>query len=650
MISHRLLIGLWLALAPAVVTAEDAPVFPAQPPALESSVSATVEIKKTQSGVDENQDKAARHLSFSTSSAANITELQNAAKAAQADANRALSEISALQEQMRKLATEAKVFYEYAVTASSSKQKSLKAVTAMETELAQSKEEIASKQAALNDPETTKGQDPNSAKATKRDIEKNIDSLKFQIGQVEGRLNHAQGEIKFFGEGLEKHKATYQSLLQKLQDARASIPAAVTAAQDKQKLALQAQQAALAALLVLPPDPADKSDPTAAGSSDPQASPLTAASQPSAPPSNPLPTSVPALLDEASATENRIADRYREIRASDLALIRGLTLSEARNSTDLPKSDREAIDKETLTTTPNSPGSMDAYNHEMGKALSQVDSMVRFASQLHDAVSSPNSTSGSSTGSVPVSVSGGSASSPSGGSAAAVGRALEKDATDEEGSDAKDLTKMMQAGYKNINPFDDTEAGNLKSEFRPGYVPPGEVPDEKGMMAAAPGRHIAAGLPKAEWLYIDSWNLIGPFPNPDRRNKDRQFPPETVIDLDAVYEGNENKPVRWRFVQTGRPVVTFPEAYTITYAHTELWFDEPRDLWIATGADDAGRLWINGLLVWKAVDSLKPWNISESYRKVSFKKGLNRILFRVENGPGQGWFSLLLRTGAPPSS
>lgn len=138
----------------------------------------------------------------------------------------------------------------------------------------------------------------------------------------------------------------------------------------------------------------------------------------------------------------------------------------------------------------------------------------------------------------------------------------------------------------------------------------------------------------ADWLFLDSWYVIGPFPNPERKNINKLFPPETVIDLDASYEGMTGQMVRWQFMQTGTPALAPPrtEEYAIYYFYTELRSDEPRDIWLLIGSDDQSKLWINNQQVWKSADILKGWKIDEGYRKVRLVKGVNKILVRLENG------------------
>lgn len=174
---------------------------------------------------------------------------------------------------------------------------------------------------------------------------------------------------------------------------------------------------------------------------------------------------------------------------------------------------------------------------------------------------------------------------------------------------------------------------------------PGLPPMEQLAAESTFGRTVASGLANKDWMYVDTWYLIGPFPNPNRANINRQFPPDQQIDLDAVYIGKDNRKVRWQFYQSPRPNVTPPddEQYQIYYAYTELYFDSPRDLWVFVGSDDQSRMYVNDVCYWKSSDILKGWKPDEGKRKIHFKKGVNRILFRVENGWNSTAFSMILQ-------
>jgi hypothetical protein len=172
-----------------------------------------------------------------------------------------------------------------------------------------------------------------------------------------------------------------------------------------------------------------------------------------------------------------------------------------------------------------------------------------------------------------------------------------------------------------------------------------------GQVKTVPGRRVGSGgLGGAEWMAVDTWYLIGPFANPGRANRNLRFPPEEQVDLDAVYPGQNGKPLRWQFIQTTKAGF-WPEqqvADAVFYAYTELWFEEAQDLWITMGCDDNATIWLEGQLIYTSADQYKAWSFSEAMRRVHFKKGLNRVLYRIENGPRVVAFSMAVYLGASP--
>ncbi len=182
--------------------------------------------------------------------------------------------------------------------------------------------------------------------------------------------------------------------------------------------------------------------------------------------------------------------------------------------------------------------------------------------------------------------------------------------------------------------------------------------------AVFPGRRFAASGASADWIFVDSWYIIGPFDNAGRRNINKQFPPETIVDLNASYPGKRDVPIRWEFFQSGTPGIMPPFdgynavvrrpgltprqnymenlQFAIYYAYTELYFEQDCDLWVAIGSDDFSKVWIEDQLIWSSGKRLKAWRVDEGLRKVHFKKGVNRILYRIENANNITQFSFVL--------
>jgi hypothetical protein len=352
--------------------------------------------------------------------------------------------------------------------------------------------------------------------------------------------------------------------------------------------------------------------------------------QPDAPgsPSSPLPVvpenrSLPDLYADAIASERRSAEAYRQIRAIDRAMIEGIPLERALQETEYTPPIRPALNASHSNALLDFLGGSTLEPTDIETARQQIAAMNALGHRLRDRVQAELG----------------------GGEQGAtvrldwVKRRAAQSAhlqalAQEDGQQAKDLTAALRGlpGGKTSPGFRTGQAKDRETQDRPASLPP---PIPAGLdIKAVPGRKILPGAPASAWMYVDSWYTIGPFPNPQRANINRSFPPEQGIDLDAAYLGKDNRTIHWKFVQSAGPLIVpaDPEEYGIYYAYTELWFDRPRDLWIAVGSDDKSTLWIDDRQVWISSDVLKGWHIDEGLRRVHFKQGLNRIVYRLENG------------------
>ncbi|MGF1530878.1 MAG: hypothetical protein ACFCU4_05915 [Puniceicoccaceae bacterium] len=173
---------------------------------------------------------------------------------------------------------------------------------------------------------------------------------------------------------------------------------------------------------------------------------------------------------------------------------------------------------------------------------------------------------------------------------------------------------------------------------------------------ALPGRMLTDNAIRQGFLFLDTWYIIGPWDNWSRANFEVVHPPEQKIDLDAVYldgkfANSPNHPyhrLRWEFVQSDRIAIEppFPTYSATYYAYTEVYSDTWRDMLVSVGSDDMAKVWLNGDVIWTDVGQ-SSWNLNEGYRKVTFRKGFNTVLVRLENGPAYTAFSVLL---TPPEA
>ena len=354
------------------------------------------------------------------------------------------------------------------------------------------------------------------------------------------------------------------------------------------------------------------------------------------------------LYNEALQTEHSLVDTYKHVRAAELAAIRKLPMAEALALTDVAQPVRNDVDIKNLSADIHDVQGLQAQEKAIIAASGELASMVDLARRMKGlALPDPKTT-----------VVMGDLKSQ-----ADHIEKMEKLAMQTGGARAKDLTgEMIKAETKS------TESGGrgngvashtiLKDDELSGSV------FNAQNLTPVPGRTIGADMQatvpgrKGDWMFVDSWYLIGPWPNPHRKNLNKKYPPETVVDLNATYTGGRRDerpiPVSWQFFQapaiapaprgetterTGQIIPPGLGEYEIYYAYTELWFDEARDLWVAIGSDDQSKIWINDEMIWKSSDDLKSWVPNEGLRKVHFRQGVNRILYRYENGHFSGCFS-----------
>ncbi|SFU51882.1 hypothetical protein [Pseudoduganella namucuonensis] len=184
---------------------------------------------------------------------------------------------------------------------------------------------------------------------------------------------------------------------------------------------------------------------------------------------------------------------------------------------------------------------------------------------------------------------------------------------------------------------------------------------EAGMRKGA-GRKLGAGGEFANRLFVNSWYIIGPFEGKHGRGMfaTDSYPPERAVILDAAYDGKDGRVLRWRYVETPSYPLVPPDSAedSVYYGYTELMFDEAQDLAAWIGADDDVQVWVNDQKVWAGGNVNKLWffnqvydtqnnfvptyNLSEGKVPVRFRKGRNKLFFKLSNGPTRVFFSMVL--------
>lgn len=375
------------------------------------------------------------------------------------------------------------------------------------------------------------------------------------------------------------------------------------------------------------------------------------------------------LYQTAVATEGRLTETYRRIRATELAMLRQIPRERALQLTEVARVVRPEL-RPALQASVTAGEDVPAAREAVQAASSEIGAMVTLGtSLLFQAKGLDRGGSGSGDG-APISLDWIRAQTDQ-------VQAMEGLAAEDESARAKDLSAAMQ-GPEGNGAGNGAGQGAGQGAGRPGAAGGGNLPGAPGGRAgfgyggpppfpnnlkALPGRKIKASATPATWMYVDSWYILGPFDNARRENLEKKFPPETVVDLNATYTGKDDKPIRWEFYQAPDARITppfdhfYPERkraasqpdhelrrleYIIYYAYTELYFETACDLWIAIGSDDFSKLWIEDQLVWASGKQQKSWRVDEGLRKVHFRAGLNRVLYRVENGWHATDFSLVV--------
>lgn len=183
---------------------------------------------------------------------------------------------------------------------------------------------------------------------------------------------------------------------------------------------------------------------------------------------------------------------------------------------------------------------------------------------------------------------------------------------------------------------------------------------DPGQLRLGAGNSLGAGGVWANRVYVDRWYLIGPFHAPRANGLNTVYPPEQWVDLDGVYLGKGKRAVRWQYISSAAYPLVPPDyaEQAIYYGYTEIVSDRERSVWMALGADDDAKLWVNEQLLWTSGDQRKAWytnggvqslrsdiqafNLIEERRRVPLRKGRNTVLFKLYNSPLDVFFSLVI--------
>ena len=390
--------------------------------------------------------------------------------------------------------------------------------------------------------------------------------------------------------------------------------------------------------------------------------------------------SISEAYELARNIEQAVTETYREVVAAATALEQHLPLEEAERLTDVAKPVRADIDKELLDGRAKDAETFDAQKEARYNAVRETENMVDASmAMMEEAFRLSGSGDSSDFRDKAKRIAQGLKWLKRGDLAghgeneraerfhalAGLSMQIQQAAAEDRGARAKDLRGVQMGGlaqsgagskdenYRRTGGRAGVYTGQPESRKEAG-TGPDLVPGNTLSLDPA-SRGMSAG-----WMYLNSWWIIGPFPNPDRVNITRKFPPESVIDLDAAYEGQGGL-VRWQFAQARsnfppgqfnrhRSEVIPPDRreFAIWYGYTILRTDRECDVWLAAGSDDRSDVWVNGMKVWASGNNRKVWTIDEGFRRIHLQKGANTVLVRLENGPGPTSFSVCVSPNETP--
>ena len=373
----------------------------------------------------------------------------------------------------------------------------------------------------------------------------------------------------------------------------------------------------------------------------------------------------------AKEIESAITESYKDIKATQTAIERKMSFEAAQKITDVAKAVRMEADRKAIEDNPRTKEALDRQKTAQAEVVREADNIVEtVVAMMQEAMEivRPDDPSKAEVKSAKPKVvqwlqekdfeqraqeESRAERLAEMQAAADYQVAITAAAAENEQERAKDLTKVMEEAAETKKGAETAEAAEKKPEESNASLPAGALVKLDGRMPDLVGGNVIRftedaskdGIP-AKWMYVQDWYVIGPFPNPDRINLRRKFPPESVVDLDATYVGKDGKTVKWEFMQArnANPVETWradlkpevvpftKEEYGIWYAYAEVFSDVACDRWIAVGSDDRSDIWVNDVPVWGSSNKLKQWRVDEGYRRIRLNKGRNRILARVENG------------------
>ncbi|MBM3500195.1 MAG: hypothetical protein FJX74_16180, partial [Armatimonadetes bacterium] len=151
-----------------------------------------------------------------------------------------------------------------------------------------------------------------------------------------------------------------------------------------------------------------------------------------------------------------------------------------------------------------------------------------------------------------------------------------------------------------------------------------------------------SGTDAPEGVKLGPWHLIGSFSNADHRQFGTAYPPETEIDLEAVYPGMNDSTARWQpgdGLVDGQ-VINLHQHLKVTegaiaYLHRAMTAERATEVNLYLGSDDGLAVFLNGERI-HANDVPRGPAPDQDVVQAKLKAGPNDLLLKIVNRTG-GW-------------
>lgn len=339
------------------------------------------------------------------------------------------------------------------------------------------------------------------------------------------------------------------------------------------------------------------------------------------------------LFEQAEDIEADIEDEFTKGRAAEIAATSDVSAEEALESAKTQAGDRPDLGTELreseFGSDSDTVAGVDSHRETMQSIEDELDAMVSRAEAMRrQAPGEPVKTDASFAAAAAAGARGGSPGAMID-MTAITSAASSIDRTGGEGGSGAGIYRVASRG----------EGGDFD-------LGPKNVKVRKGKsINMLPGRRVTSEALRRSSLFVGTWYVIGPWEAGKGINFAERHPPENGIDLSAEYfdgkfadePGHIDQVLSWRFYQSDRRKCEPPRVYGAAtyYWYTEVFSDVERPVIFALGQDDGSRVWLNDVLIYDSRSGGGGGIFDEinGLRRVTLRKGYNKILVRLVNGP-----------------